>query len=207
MDNQIYNAQNVRTALVNSTIPGVLAMDVNQCVYVLADDWENCLREISELSGTKWNKKRKTVGVPGGSVRYSETFVCHRAGVYTPQRSVRIAQKDSKKCGCTARIKITIRSNRPGVCEIVLLSEHTNHVPGDLYDVRTLPLTRSTVQQIEQQLRIGSNYRDIRISMLRQLDEVDSERTAGQRRVNYEDVYNMMTRVLDLFTSTSWYQH
>ena len=69
MDNEIHNAQNVRTALVNSTIPGVLAMDVNQCVYVLADDWENCLREISELSGTKWNKKRKMVGVPSGSVR------------------------------------------------------------------------------------------------------------------------------------------
>lgn len=70
--------------------------------------------------------------------------------------------------------------------------DHCNHIPGDNEDLRTLPLTASNVEEIARQLDEGRNCRDIRITLLRRLERLD---TASQRNVTYDDVYNAMVKV------------
>lgn len=134
-----YTVDNVRFALANSTVPGVPATS-----------WEACLQEINELCGYKWYLKRQTNGATGGRVIFSKTFYCHRRGPYTPQRTVRLAQKESKKCGCTTTLKVMASASSPTVCAIKLQSDHVNHVPDHWDGVRTLPLTRQNVETIAQ---------------------------------------------------------
>ncbi|KAI8327056.1 hypothetical protein EDC96DRAFT_588878 [Choanephora cucurbitarum] len=123
-----------------------------------------------------------------------ETRTCHRFGQYTPSRSSRISQKDSKKVGCTATLNILQFQSEPSVVELKLLTGHANHVPGDDNDVRTLPLTREAAHMIESQLRSGINCRDIKTAVLCQVERWE----IGQRKPTYEDVYNRIRKV-DLF--------
>lgn len=203
-DYEVYTSENIRYALSHSTVPNVLTLVPDEPVHVRASEWEDCLKRISELCGTKWNTKQENRG-DGTRIIYSKSFYCHRAGSYTPQREVRTGQKDTKKCGCIARLKITIWSNKPDECEIKMTHGHVKrdreiaHTPGTLEDKSTLPLTRKTISAIQQQLYDGRNCRDIRMSLLRQFESISNsnadESNAAQRKVNYDDVYNMMSRV------------
>ena len=79
------------------------------------------------------------------------------------------------------------------------------HTPGDVDDVNMLKLTGETFDKMIQQLQEGRNCRDIRISLLHQFDFVSSvpidditaaaQSSAGQRKVNYQDVYDQMKKV------------
>ena len=203
-DYEVYTVQNIRYALAHSTIPGVLTLVRDEPMHVYASEWKECLICISELYRIKWITKHKTNG-NGTRIIYSESFNCHRAGSYIPWREVRTGQKDTKKCGCLARLKITIQSNKPDECEIKKVHEHikdngeTAHIPGTLEDKSTLSLSRETISAIQQQLNDGRNCCDIRMSLLGQFESISNSRSygsnAGQRKVNYEDVYNMMIKV------------
>ncbi|KAI9243003.1 hypothetical protein BDA99DRAFT_544673, partial [Phascolomyces articulosus] len=90
---EIYTIDNVHEALIHSTIPGVFSLIPNQKFYV-------------------HNKREGTSGL-----LYSERLVCHHAGHYETQRSIRLAQKDSKRCGCQGILKIRIMCSSPDQCE------------------------------------------------------------------------------------------
>ncbi|KAI9248324.1 hypothetical protein BDA99DRAFT_446284, partial [Phascolomyces articulosus] len=159
-NHQVLTKDTIQNALVHSAIPGVSALVPEQKFYVRADQKDDCLTLISELCSARWVQKNKRFG---SSVIYNELLYCHRAGQYIPRREVRLAQKDSKKCGCQ----------------------------GCPY----LGLTTEVVQSIKRQLSEGRNCRDIRMTILRQLDSVVGDSNTGQRRVHYEDVYNIMNKL------------
>ncbi|KAI8647806.1 hypothetical protein BD408DRAFT_333355, partial [Parasitella parasitica] len=138
----VYSVANIKNAL--SIMPSnqsrKLPLDV--VIYVKASVWEACLLKINEYCGTKWTKLRKWKS--SDKVVFGETRQCHRSGAYESKRSVRIGQKDSKRCGCAAQLSIaSYHANVPShlgsdVVEFKLLKDHTNHTPGDLNELGTL---------------------------------------------------------------------
>ena len=184
----VYNLANIETALVSTEVPGVSSLPLNETICVVANEWKECFDRISELSASKWIKKRSR---SAENLIMGETRECHRRGQHTPTRTVRISQKDSKKIGCKGTLSILQYVENPGVVEIKMSMGHVNHVPGSNSDIRTLPLTRETVTVIERNLRNGSNCRDIRTAVLRQIEQWE----CGRRKPTYEDVYNRIKKV------------
>ncbi|OBZ80835.1 hypothetical protein A0J61_11116 [Choanephora cucurbitarum] len=117
----IYNLANIETAL------------------VIANEWKECFDRISELSASKWIKKR---GESAENLIMGETRERHRRSQQTPTRAMRISQKDSKKIGCKGTSSILQYVQNPGVVEIKMSMGHANHAPGSNSDIRTLPPTR-----------------------------------------------------------------
>ncbi|KAI9243145.1 hypothetical protein BDA99DRAFT_566854 [Phascolomyces articulosus] len=133
-NHQVLTKDTIQNALVHSAIPGVSALVPEQKFYVRADQKDDCLTLISELCSARWVQKNKRFG---SSVIYNELLYCHRAGQYIPRREVRLAQKDSKKCGCQGALRIRIYNSVPDECEFEMLHNHTNHVCGSSEDVHT----------------------------------------------------------------------
>ncbi|KAI8354085.1 hypothetical protein EDC96DRAFT_566837 [Choanephora cucurbitarum] len=128
----VYNLANIETALVSTEVPGVSSLPLNETVCVVANEWKECFNRISELSATKWIKKRSR---SADNLIMSESRECHRRGTLSILQYVQ----------------------NPGVVELKMSMGHVNHVPGSNSDIRTLPLTRETVTVIERNLRNGSN--------------------------------------------------
>ncbi|KAI8340990.1 hypothetical protein EDC96DRAFT_487256 [Choanephora cucurbitarum] len=184
----VYNLANIETALVSTEVSGVLSLPLNETVCVVANEWKECFNRISELSATKWIKKRSR---SAENLIMGESRECHRRGQRTPTRTVRISQKDSKKIGCRGTLSILQYIQNPGVVELKMSMGHVNHVPGSNNDIRTLPLTRETVTVIERNLRNGSNCGDIRTAVLRQIEQWE----CGRRKPTCENVYNRIKKV------------
>ncbi|KAI8353314.1 hypothetical protein EDC96DRAFT_567004 [Choanephora cucurbitarum] len=143
----VYNLANIETALVSTEVSGVSSLPLNE-IMLIANEWKECFDRISELSATKWIKKRSR---STENLIIGETRECHRRGQYTPTRTVRISQKDSKKIGCRGTLSILQYVQDPGVVELKMSLGHVNHVPGSNSDIRTLPLTSETVTVIKLQ--------------------------------------------------------
>lgn len=90
----VYNLTNIETALISTEVPGVLSLPLNETVCVVVNEWKECFNRISELSATKWIKKRSR---SAENLIMGESRECHRRDQHTPARTVRISQKDSKK--------------------------------------------------------------------------------------------------------------
>ncbi|OAD69419.1 hypothetical protein PHYBLDRAFT_66617 [Phycomyces blakesleeanus NRRL 1555(-)] len=191
MFNIIFTMFNIQNALVNSLIKEVKMLPLDTVVSFKANQWLDCLSRIQTLCSTKWIKKKdhKIRGLVFG-----ETRLCHHAGEYTLDWSVCLAQKDSKHCNYAVILYIKQYVDNPNVVDFCMKKDHTNHVPGESSNIRTLPLTSETVKMIENQLRGGSNFRNTRISVLRQIEEWGT----GVRKLNYEDVYNRMRKVFTI---------
>ncbi|OAD67177.1 hypothetical protein PHYBLDRAFT_174563 [Phycomyces blakesleeanus NRRL 1555(-)] len=191
MSNTIFNLSNVQNALVDSPLEGRKILPLDTIVAIKASEWQQCLERIQSLCSTKWIKKRKLCGK---DYIFGETRKCHRAGRYTPKRQIRLAQKDSKLCKCEAILQIKQHINNPEVVMLCMTKDHTNHIPGDNSDIRTLPLTSEVIRIIKGQLKEGKSCRNVRISVLEQIEEwgVDI------RKPSYEDIYNIMRKMKDV---------
>ncbi|OAD66371.1 hypothetical protein PHYBLDRAFT_175181 [Phycomyces blakesleeanus NRRL 1555(-)] len=170
MFNTIFNLSNVQNALVNSSTEGIKMLSLDVVVK---------------------NKCRK---LRARELMYGEIKKCHQAGFYISDRNVRLAQKDTKLCYCEATIFIKQYINNPEVVLICMTNDHTNHVPGDASEIRTLPLPSEVIKIIEDQLKGGSTCRNTRISVLKQIEEWG----VGIRKPNYEDIYNRMRKMKNL---------
>jgi hypothetical protein len=84
------------------------------------------------------------------------------------------------------------------VVEFKLLKDHTNHVPGDSKELGMLPINRTALDTIKYHLTLGNKCRSIRIATLKTLDTLKEE-NKGSRRPSYDDVYNLMKKVLIQF--------
>ncbi|OAD78128.1 hypothetical protein PHYBLDRAFT_165000 [Phycomyces blakesleeanus NRRL 1555(-)] len=162
MSNTIFNLSNVQNALVNSPTKGIKMLPLDVVVKVKASEWEQYLDRIQSLCSTKWNKCRKLCA---RELIYGETKKCHQAGFYISDRNVCLAQKDTKLYYCEATIFIKQYVNNPEVVLICMTNNHTNHVPDNTSEIRTLPLSSEAIKIIEDQLKGGSTYRNTRISM------------------------------------------
>lgn len=209
----IFNSANIGEALTESPIAGV--MQLTETIKVDASDWENCLHRIENLCAVKWiiwsaHKKRKLSNddeehVASETMKksrvkrvlFTSTYQCHRAGSYTSaaQTEGRYVQKRTKKCNCSAKLKVVCYYKTPDFYFFVPLGPHINHVPGDRSnDVRTLPLTSRVIDEIEHQLTNSSKLaRQIRRDILRQMDNEEMRLTG--RIVSYHDVWNQMQKV------------
>ncbi|OAD67595.1 hypothetical protein PHYBLDRAFT_151106 [Phycomyces blakesleeanus NRRL 1555(-)] len=107
-----------------------------------------------------------------------------------------VVKKDTKLCYCEATIFIKQYVNNPEVVLICMTNGHTNHVPGNTSEIRTLPLPSEAIKIIEDQLKGGSTCRNTRISVLKQIEEWG----VGIRKPNYEDIYNRMRKVYEEYT-------
>ncbi|KAI8330311.1 hypothetical protein BC941DRAFT_336913, partial [Chlamydoabsidia padenii] len=145
----IYTKETIASALTPSSVGTV--MQSPSSLDVQFDQWENCLVIISELCSTRWVKQKNFPGTSRLIVRYN--YACHRNGSYKPSRSVRTAQKETIKCGCPAKLQAKQLRSAPSVMKFTFTNEHENHVPSAVDEVRTLPLTRSSVNNIDQRLR------------------------------------------------------
>ncbi|OAD80270.1 hypothetical protein PHYBLDRAFT_160921 [Phycomyces blakesleeanus NRRL 1555(-)] len=177
--------------LINLPLEGIKMLPLNLAILVKASEWEKCLERINVLCSTKWNKKHK---YSGKGLVFGETKKCHCAGQYITNRQLRLAQKDTKACSCTAALKIIQHLNNPNVVTFCQTRAHVNHVPGDWDEVRTLPLPSEAIKIIEDQLKSGSSCRSTRISVLRQIDSWG----VGVRKPNYEEIYNRMRKMTTL---------
>lgn len=116
-----------------------------------------------------------------GKVIFGETKQCHRNGAYKSKRSIRIGQKDTKRCGCAAQLSIaSYHKNVSGhlgldVVKFKLLKDHTNHVPGDLKELGMLPINSTALDTIKYHLALGNKCKSIRIATLRTLDRLKEE--------------------------------
>ncbi|KAG2191501.1 hypothetical protein INT47_010970 [Mucor saturninus] len=183
----IYNISNIQNALINSSIEGIKMLPLNTTISVKANEWEQCLSRMNTLCSTKWTVNRK---LQDQSLVFRETRQCHRSGKYQPKRQIRLAQKDSKRCGCTAALKIK-QYNDTSIVTFCMTKDHVNHVPGERQEIRTLPLPSEAIKIIEDQLRSGSSCRNTRISTLRQIENWG----VGIRKPNYEEIYNRMKKM------------
>ncbi|OAD81103.1 hypothetical protein PHYBLDRAFT_161737 [Phycomyces blakesleeanus NRRL 1555(-)] len=125
---------------------------------------------------------------------FGETKKYHRAGQYITNHQLRLAQKDTKACSCTAALKIIQHLDNPNVVTFCQTRAHINHVSGDWDEVRTLPLPSEAIKIIEDQLKSGSSCKSTRISALRQIDSWG----VGVRKPNYEEIYNRMRKMTTL---------
>ncbi|OAD76005.1 hypothetical protein PHYBLDRAFT_165979 [Phycomyces blakesleeanus NRRL 1555(-)] len=125
---------------------------------------------------------------------FGETKKCHRANQYITNCQLRLAQKDTKACSCTAALKIIQHLDNPNVVTFCQTKAHVNHVPGDWDEVRTLSLPSEAIKIIEDQLKSGSSCRSTRISVLKQIDSWG----VGVRKPNYEEIYNRMRKMTTL---------
>ncbi|OAD73349.1 hypothetical protein PHYBLDRAFT_145746 [Phycomyces blakesleeanus NRRL 1555(-)] len=87
---------------------------------------------------------------------FGETKKCHRAGQYITNRQLRLAQKDTKACSCTAALKIIQHLDNPNVVTFCQTKAHVNHVPGDWDEVRTFSLPSEAIKIIEDQLKVAA---------------------------------------------------
>ncbi|OAD68585.1 hypothetical protein PHYBLDRAFT_63506 [Phycomyces blakesleeanus NRRL 1555(-)] len=101
-----------------------------------------------------------------------------------------VVKKDTKLCYCEATIFIKQYIKNPEVALICMTNDHTNHVPGNASEIRTLPLPSEAIKIIEDQLKGGSTCRNTRISVLQQIKEWG----VGIRKPNYEDIYNRIRK-------------
>ncbi|OAD75183.1 hypothetical protein PHYBLDRAFT_166938 [Phycomyces blakesleeanus NRRL 1555(-)] len=191
INNTIYDISTIQQVLINSPLEGIKMLPLNSTILVKASEWEKCLERINVLCSTKWNKKHK---YSGKGLVFGETKKCHRAGQYITNRQLRLAQKDTKACSCTAALKIIQHLDNPNVVTFCQTRAHVNHVPGDWDEVRTLPLPSEAIKIIEDQLKSGSSCRSTRISVLRQIDSWG----VGVRKPNYEEIYNRMRKMTTL---------
>lgn len=104
------------------------------------------------------------------------------------------SKKKSKKIGCKCTLRVRSYFARPECYELVIETDHSNHVPGDFADdIHTLSLPKSRLQEILQQIKHSSKTpRQIRIDML---SAADSYGRKSHRKVNYHDIWNMMNKV------------
>lgn len=203
----IFSLSEINEALSSSTVHGVMAF---RKISVYANEWEACLEELNEACAFSWVKKNNNIypypitpeiidRAQGTRQRllFSETRLCHRSGRYesvATATSDRPVQKVTKKVGCPAKLSITCAVSRPDVFVFEIIGEHRGHTPGDrLEDLRTLPLARRMLDQIDHQLTsTGQTTRDVRARMSRYIDRFGR---LSERRVNYNDVYNRMKKV------------
>ncbi|KAG2196263.1 hypothetical protein INT46_007347 [Mucor plumbeus] len=198
----IYSVANIKDALsvMPSNQSNKLPLDV--VIYVRASVWEACLLKINEHCGTKWTKLRKWKS--NDKVIFGETRQCHRSESYKSKRSVRIGQKDSKRCGCVAQLSIArYHENVAGhlgsdVVEFKLLKDYTNHVSGDSKELGMLPINRTALDTIKYHLTLGNKCRSIRIATLKTLDTLKEE-NKGSRRPKEVKHYNWMKDYLYRF--------
>ncbi|OAD77595.1 hypothetical protein PHYBLDRAFT_164499 [Phycomyces blakesleeanus NRRL 1555(-)] len=168
MSTVIYNIYNVQNALVNSSLDGIKMLPLNTTISVNSSEWQQCLDRINFLCSTKWTKKRR---LRERELIFGETRQCHRAGIYKSERQNRLAQKDSKTCGCTAALQIKQYISNPDVVTFCMKKDHTNHVPGEASEIGTLPLPSEEIKIIEDQLRGGNSCNNTGASVLRQIDD------------------------------------
>ncbi|OAD65462.1 hypothetical protein PHYBLDRAFT_176059 [Phycomyces blakesleeanus NRRL 1555(-)] len=165
INNTIYDISTIQQVLINSPLEGIKMLPLNSTILV----------------------KHK---YSGKGLVFGETKKCHRAGQYITNRQLRLAQKDTKACSCTAALKIIQHLDNPNVVTFCQIRAHVNHVPGDWDEVRTLLLPSEAIKIIEDQLKSGSSCRSTRISVLRQIDSWG----VGVRKPNYEEIYNRMRK-------------
>ncbi|OBZ81283.1 hypothetical protein A0J61_10668, partial [Choanephora cucurbitarum] len=67
----------------NTEVPGVSSLPLNETVCVVANEWKECFDRISELSASKWIKKRSR---SAENLIMGEIRECHRRGQHTPTR-------------------------------------------------------------------------------------------------------------------------
>ncbi|KAI9304181.1 hypothetical protein BJ944DRAFT_240790 [Cunninghamella echinulata] len=203
----VYTIDNIENALVPSSVSQVLKPTPNTPIYVKYQDWEECMRKISERCCLKWVSKRQYGGEDDlekerdsedkhPEVLFSKSYTCHRAGKYRQKKkaTVRTIQKPSKKCDCKATFKVTRKTNQPDIMTFYFKNEHINHTPGDPEDINTLGLSRSMLAFIKNQLKEGKNCKDIRISihqLLNQHHQQVNNHPFIEKLPNYDDVYNI----------------
>ena len=92
------------------------------------------------------------------------------------------------------QLRITCFVTDPHVFVFEMDGCHTTHIPGDREnDLRTFPLSRSILSQMDQVLASsGQPAREVKAEMLRHMDRLNK---LSLRRVNYHDVHNRMKKV------------
>ncbi|CAO3648139.1 unnamed protein product [Cunninghamella echinulata] len=122
--NTIFSVVNIESTLVDSDVSGV-----------------------KKLSNIILVSKSNSIG--SRAIVFGSSYICHRYGSYTSNRSERPIQKRSKKCRCTARFKVTCFKSNPDVIAFEPISDLLNHIFGDDSGIRTLPLAKKYKDAIE----------------------------------------------------------
>lgn len=189
----------LNSTLEPSTIPGVMKPKYT-IIHVQKSEWKECLAELEEACAVKWtiyksNKMNNELVKKGQKKFFSELRKCHRADNYVSVAAKRIIQKETKKCNCKAMLKIECSIKYPSVFTFTFREAHSSHVPGDRKtDLRFLPLARARLNEIKERFLSFPSLpsRQLRIEILRDMDRYNR---LNERKVNYFDIYNIMTHV------------
>ena len=110
--------------------------------YLLpVDEYVKWIKNL-EKTGLRYilHDHRSKLGGIRKKCRWTERWHCHRYGTYksvageNPKKKLRLAQKETKKCGCKSYISVKLPINS----SIVILQhyyKHLNHYPGRLSDL------------------------------------------------------------------------
>ena len=131
----IYSVANIKDALSIMSLNQSKNLSLYLVIYVRVSVWKARLLKINKQCGTKWTKLRKWKG--NNKLIFGEIRQCHRNGAYESKSSIRIGQKEGKRCKCAAQLNIArYHGNVSGhsesnVVEFKLLKDCTKHAPGN----------------------------------------------------------------------------
>lgn len=128
-------------------------------------------------------------------------YQCHRSGKKRERDDQpvggksgirRLAQRDSKKCGCNARLIVHYYPTRDIKFHVEVTKPHENHEPNTIEDVEYLPLHQSIRDQVKDILTSGvtSDVRTIREYLQRQ--HANAPITNRNYHVHTRDIYNVV---------------
>ena len=148
--------------------------------HIPVEEYEKWIKNLERagLSYVRHDRQRK-LGGNRKLYQWNERWYCHRYGTYksiagkNPNKKSRLAQKETKKCGCKSYIHVKL----PFYSSTVILHhhyKHNNHYPGRLSDLYTLPLSENIRHFIQQRVLEG-------------LDSISIQRLLRFRAVELQD--------------------
>ena len=116
-------------------------------------EWINNL-ERAGLSYVRHDHRCSSGGIRKKN-QWTERWYCHRYGKYksvagkNQNKKLRLAQKETKKCGCKSYIHVILSINSSTVT-LHYYYKHVNHYPGHLSDLCTLRLSENIRNFVQQ---------------------------------------------------------
>ncbi|CAG8536234.1 9560_t:CDS:2, partial [Scutellospora calospora] len=119
----------------------IYSLPINEYITWIRDLEKGGLSYVRHDRKSNWySAKKKNL--------WTERWYCHRYGTYKSiagknlNKKPRIVQKETKKCDCKSFICVTLPINSSNVV-LYYYYKHTNHYPGHLSDLCTMPLSEN----------------------------------------------------------------
>jgi hypothetical protein len=124
------------------------------------EEYENWIKNLKKAGLSYVKHDRRCQLGSRRKYQWTEKWYCHRHGAYESvagknlDKKPRLAQKETKKCGCKSCINVNLPINSSNVI-LKHSYKHLNHYPGKLSDLCKLPLSENIRQFVQKRVLEG----------------------------------------------------